>query len=260
MSIEPGMILSINQKFWPEKSANIVQAMITAKDGDFFEMCPVHCEIEAAGFFDLIVRGSTIESGMDMVIMCRDSAIYPAAAIDTSPDEFNMGPALTPTESAAILADMRKVLLNQDGKEAYNVLRGMPLTADSAEKKLAESIRNDWHSFRLAAMCGAIREKQADLPGYLKMQEFLKLAAQILEGLIAPLSELNLTPTMASGANLKLKNEDTRQLKELKQSLIKEKPANSSEQEKLQKLLSGENLADLLEATLRLFRNKKRRI
>ncbi len=94
MNVKPGQILPVNYQFWPAGSENIVQAMVMRQIGDFYELCPVHANIDSAGFFDLIVSGKTIKSEMDLVVMCRDSARFPALALNTlqQDEDYDMGP------------------------------------------------------------------------------------------------------------------------------------------------------------------------
>ncbi len=260
MKTNPGQILPIQQNFWPESSRNIVQAIITRQTDQFIELCPVHANIEAAGFFDLIIRGGTIESGVDMVVMCRDSAEFPINAVNHEPDEFDFGPMLTETESRKILADMQKLMQHHEGKEAFSVLRGMPLPADSKAKKIAESIRSEWKKFRLAAMCAAAKAQENNVPAYLNLREFLDFTARILKDLVQPLKDAALQPTGALAAKAKLKIEEEDKIRKFKQNLSKEIRGDLPDQERLQRLLSNDDPADLLEATLRIYQAKKRDI
>ncbi len=257
MQIKPGQILPISYKFWPQASENIVQALVTGQSDDFYELCPVHTNIEAAGFFDLIVRGATIESGVDLVIMCSDSARFPAIALNLEMDEFDLGPMLNETEGEKILADIKTLLAHRDGKEAYSVLRGNPLPTGSPGKELSESIRREWQSFRLAAMCGAVEARKVDIPSFVGIDGFLKWAGKVVESLLQPLQNLekqdSMQPALANIANIKTKKEEADQVALLKDKLKQESVAQPESKAELEKLLAEDDPADLLEATLRLY-------
>lgn len=260
MQIKPGQILAINYKFWPQASENIVQAMVTGQNDEFCELCPVHVNLEAAGFFDLIVRGATIESGVDMVIMCSDSARFPAIALNLEKDEFDVDPMLSESEGSKILADIKTLLTHHDGKEAYSVLRGNPLPANSPGKELAESIRNDWQSFRLAAMCAAVEARKADIPAFVGIDAFLAWAGKIVAGVLQPLQKLgqldSMQPGLVNAANVKVKKEETDQLSALREKLKEESVSSRQANPELEKLLAEDDPADLLEATLRLYKER----
>lgn len=260
MQIKPGQILPISYKFWPQASENIVQALVTGQSDDFFELCPVHANVEAAGFFDLILRGATIESGADMVVMCRDSARFPAIALNCEKDEFDLGPMLSETEGKRVLADIKTLLAHHDGKEAYSVLRGNPLPAQSPGKELAESIRREWQSFRLATMCAAVEARKKDIPSFVGIDAFLAWAGKIVAGVLEPIRNLDkqdsLQPAFANIANVKKEKEEVDQIAVLKEKLKKESVAATKAKPELDKLLAEDDPADLLEATLRLYRKK----
>ncbi len=86
MIIRPGCIVPINYELWSAKSDHMVLAMVMTCEDQWFNLCPVSCEPQLAGFNDLVVLPDDCSLNTFMVIMGKMVAGFPAGAI--SPEVF----------------------------------------------------------------------------------------------------------------------------------------------------------------------------
>ncbi len=156
MKVRPGSIVPINFEFWPEKSNHLVMAMVLSCEDQWFNLCPIHCEPELAGFNDLVIMPKDSSLNMFMVVMGKLAAGFPAAAI--SPEVFakTQSPRIQSLNMSEAECDqLRKntysAMAATSPDTSYMVNRGNFITPGSKTARKIVKFTNDWISFNKAS-------------------------------------------------------------------------------------------------------------
>ncbi len=156
MKYLPGSFVPLNYRFWPESSDEVVMAMVTECGQDWISLCPVHGNLEAAGFMDYVVTRAMTPLKIQMAVMGELIQPLPLSAIS---QVFHQGnnprwvAALSTPETVcqSLVHDLFYVLSHKKPQDAFKVARGRFLPPKSRGFKQSQALAADWNTFVVTA-------------------------------------------------------------------------------------------------------------
>ncbi len=156
MKYLPGSFVPLNYRFWPESSDEVVMAMVTECGQDWISLCPVHGNLEAAGFMDYVVTTAMTPLKIQMAVMGELIQPLPLSAISQVFHQGNnplwVAALSTPeTTCQSLVHDLFYVLSHKKPHDAFKVARGRFLPPKSRGFKQSQALAADWNDFVVTA-------------------------------------------------------------------------------------------------------------
>jgi len=156
MKYLPGSFVPLNYRFWPESSDAVVMAMVTECGQDWISLCPVHGNLEAAGFMDYVVTTDMTPLKMQLAVMGELIQPLPLSAISQVFHQGNTplwAAALSIPETVcqSLVHDLFYVLSHKKPQDAFKVARGRFLPPKSRGFKQSQALAADWNTFVVTA-------------------------------------------------------------------------------------------------------------
>ena len=196
MKITKGNLIPINYELYPVELEESLMAFVFNIEDDFLALCPVHSNLDIAGYYDLIIPPEDNSLEILLVLMTNLIKYFPKTAIEqdfrkTENQDLINQYKLTEEEKKKAFDDFEQINKSGIMNESFNFLRGRILRRNSFELNRYNELSLCWDKFLLASQIDEISNRISDFSDITIVQKVLQFAKTLVqESIYKPEDEL----------------------------------------------------------------------